>query len=59
MLRKLPYVCPNNVFVIPIAHAMMYGVVRDMARYMFEEGGRKNGKYVFSKRQKNLVSKRA
>ena len=33
----LPYVCPNNVFVLPVAHMLMYGVIRDINKYILTE----------------------
>lgn len=52
VLRKLPYTCPNNLFVVPVAHALLYGVVRDITRYVLEEGKHKNKRYVLTKLEK-------
>ena len=33
-VHHLPYVCPNNVFVLPVAHLLLYGVIRDVNRFI-------------------------
>ena len=30
--KELPYVCPANFFLVPFAHALLYGVVADFWR---------------------------
>lgn len=47
-VSMLPYVCPNNLFVLPVAHMLMYGVIRDINKYILTEP-KKNNKYALTK----------
>ena len=36
-VSQLPYVCPNNLFVLPVAHLLLYGVIRDVNHHIFNK----------------------
>lgn len=50
----LPYVCPNNLFVLPVAHLLLYGVIRDINRYIFTKP-RTTHKYALTASQRKTV----
>lgn len=55
-VAHLPYVCPNNVFVLPVAHMLLYGVIRDINKFIITPATAHP--YVLTKDQKQLVASR-
>lgn len=62
--HMLPYTSYNNLFYVPVAHALLYGVVRSFARFIFKKvkdlsslGVKKD--YILTNTVRKVIQKRA
>jgi hypothetical protein len=58
VINQIPYASYNNLWVVPVAHCILYGVVSDFCKYLFCDSPDSKDPYVVQPAERKLISAR-